>query len=153
MRTGGRTGRSGPGPSGDGGSAVSESVHADEGDRRRSRLPKLPGPSRWRFMEPVPADPEGFVGFGADLEPATLVHAYRQGVFPWPHPGAPLPWFCPDPRGVLVPADIQVSRSLRQRLRRSGWDTTVDRAFGAVIVACARARGRNRDDSWITSRM
>jgi leucyl/phenylalanyl-tRNA--protein transferase len=128
-------------------------VDADGGGEGRPRLPKLPGPSRWRFMEPALADPEGFVGFGADLEPATLVHAYRQGVFPWPHPGAPLPWFCPDPRGVLVPGRIRIARSLRQRLRRSGWETTVDRAFGAVIAACAKARGRNRDDTWITGRM
>ena len=127
-------------------------MHADGGDGR-ARRPRPPGPSRWRFTEPADSDPEGFVGFGADLEPATLVHAYRQGVFPWPHPGAPLPWFCPDPRGVLVPGELRVARSLRQRLRRSGWETTVDRAFAAVIAACAAARGPNRDGTWITSSM
>jgi leucyl/phenylalanyl-tRNA---protein transferase len=117
------------------------------------RRPQPLQPSRWRFMDPVVADPEGFVGVGADLEPATLVDAYRQGVFPWPHPGVPLPWFCPDPRGVLDPGAVRVSRSLRQRLRRCGWETTVDRAFPEVISACARARGPGRDDTWITARM
>lgn len=77
------------------------------------------------------------VAFGADLAPETLVHAYRAGIFPWPHPGAPLPWFSPDPRGVLFPDRLHVARSLRQRLRRCGWSTTVDADFDAVVAACA----------------
>ena len=77
------------------------------------------------------------VGFGADLKPATLVDAYRRGIFPWPHPGVALPWFSPDPRAILPLDGLRVSRSLRQRLRRSGWYTTVDGAFDAVIAACA----------------
>jgi leucyl/phenylalanyl-tRNA--protein transferase len=91
------------------------------------------------------------VGLGADLAPETLVHAYREGIFPWPHPGVPLPWFSPDPRGVLPPEGVKVPRSLRQRMRRSGWETTVDRAFGAVIAACARQRADT--GTWITGRM
>jgi leucyl/phenylalanyl-tRNA--protein transferase len=87
---------------------------------------------------------------GADLEPATLVHAYREGIFPWPQPAGPLPWFSPDPRGVLPLDGVHASRSLRQRLRRSGWDTTVDRAFDEVIAACAHRPG---EGTWITGRM
>jgi leucyl/phenylalanyl-tRNA--protein transferase len=97
----------------------------------------IPGPSRWRFPDPATAGEDGLVGIGADLEPATLLDAYRQGIFPWPHPGAPLPWFSPDPRGVIPLDGLKVSRSLRARLRRSGWETTVDRAFAAVLAACA----------------
>jgi leucyl/phenylalanyl-tRNA--protein transferase len=108
----------------------------------------LPGPSRWRFPDPAEAGEDGLVGIGADLEPATLVDAYRRGIFPWPHPGAPLPWFSPDPRGVIPPDGVVVSRSLRARLRRSGWETTVDRTFAAVIAACADRRG-----TWITPPM
>lgn len=78
------------------------------------------------------------VGFGADLKPATLVDAYRRGIFPWPHPDVALPWFSPDPRAVLHLDGLRVSRSLRQRLRRCGWSTTVDAAFEEVVVACAR---------------
>jgi leucyl/phenylalanyl-tRNA---protein transferase len=105
-----------------------------------------PGPSRWQFPDPATAGEDGLVGIGADLEPATLVDAYRRGIFPWPHPGAPLPWFSPDPRGVIPLDGLVVSRSLRARLRRSGWETTVDRAFAAVLAGCAdrpgaRARG------------
>jgi len=107
--------------------------------------------SRWRFPDPSTADRDGVVGLGADLAPGTLLHAYRQGIFPWPHPGLPLPWFSPDPRGVIPPGGVRVSRSLRQRLRRSGWETTVDRAFEAVVAACAehhRAEG-----TWILPQM
>lgn len=92
------------------------------------------------------------MGVGADLDPSTLVHAYRHGIFPWPHPGMPLPWFSPDPRGVLSPATIHVSRSLRRTLRRCGWTTTVDQAFSEVVAACARPRGDD-GDTWITRGM
>ena len=87
------------------------------------------------------------MGFGADLKPATLVDAYRRGIFPWPHPGVALPWFSPDPRAVVRLEELRVSRSLRQRLRRSGWTTTVDRAFEAVVDACARRPGG--EGTWI----
>ncbi|HKQ01578.1 MAG TPA: leucyl/phenylalanyl-tRNA--protein transferase, partial [Actinomycetes bacterium] len=68
--------------------------------------------------------------------------------FPWPHPGAPLPWFSPDPRGVIALDGVRCARSLRARLRRSGWQTTVDRAFAAVLAACA-----DRGGTWITPPM
>jgi leucyl/phenylalanyl-tRNA--protein transferase len=90
------------------------------------------------------------VGFGADLAPGTLVDAYRRGIFPWPHPGVPLPWFSPDPRGVLFLDRLHVARSLRQRLRRSRWETTVDAAFDVVIEECRR---RADDHTWITPGM
>ncbi len=77
------------------------------------------------------------MGFGADLKPSTIVDAYRRGIFPWPHPGVATPWFSPDPRAVIPLEGVHVSRSLRQRLRRSGWTTTVDAAFEAVVAACA----------------
>ena len=115
-------------------------------------MPVDPGPSEWALPDPSTSDdPSGLVGFGADLEPATLVDAYRRGMFPWPHEGVPLPWFSPDPRGVLRPKTVRVSRSLRQRLRRTGWTTTVDAAFAAVIDECA-SRPR-REGTWITKGM
>jgi len=107
--------------------------------------------SRWRFPDPSSADRDGLVGFGADLEPATLLHAYRQGIFPWPHPGMPLPWFSPDPRGVIWPDRLRVSRSLRQRLRSCGWETTVDAAFETVITACAEHE--RPEGTWIVPEM
>jgi leucyl/phenylalanyl-tRNA---protein transferase len=114
----------------------------------------VPGPSRWRFPDPAGAGEDGLVGIGADLEPATLVDAYRRGIFPWPHPGAPLPWFSPDPRGVIPLDGVAVSRSLRARLRNSGWETTVDRAFAAVLAGCADRPGALREGgTWITGPM
>ena len=106
---------------------------------------------RWRFPEPSTADGDGLVGFGADLEPETLLHAYRQGIFPWPHPGMPLPWFSPDPRGVIWPDDLRTSRSLRGRLRHCGWETTVDRAFDTVVAACAERHWS--EGTWIIPEM
>jgi leucyl/phenylalanyl-tRNA--protein transferase len=115
----------------------------------RAPPPRPVGPSVWRIPGPdeAHADAGGVVGFGADLKPATLVDAYRRGIFPWPHPGVALPWFCPDPRAVLRLDGLRVSRSLRQRLRRSGWETTVNAAFEEVVAACAsRPEG---EGTWI----
>lgn len=113
-------------------------------------------PAAWRFPDPAEADEDGIVGVGADLDPATVVHAYRNGIFPWPHPGMPLPWFSPDPRGLLTPTTLHVSRSLRRRLRRCGWTATVDRAFAEVVAGCARPRSSGddrKDATWITDAM
>jgi leucyl/phenylalanyl-tRNA--protein transferase len=109
-------------------------------------------PSAWSLPDPHHADEDGVVGVGADLAPGTLVDAYRRGIFPWPHPGVPLPWFSPDPRGLLAPGAVHVSRSLRARLRRCGWTTTVDAAFRAVVAGCAEDRGDGQG-SWITPPM
>ena len=87
------------------------------------------------------------VGFGADLKPSTLVDAYRRGIFPWPHPGVAVPWFSPDPRAVLPLDGLRVSRSLRQRIRRCGWSSTVDAAFEDVVRACADRPGG--EGTWI----
>lgn len=114
--------------------------------------PVDPGPSEWALPDPdTTDDPSGLVGFGADLEPATLVDAYRRGLFPWPHDGLPLPWFSPDPRGVIDPSRPRVSRSLRTTIRRSAWRTTVDRAFDDVVEACS-SRSR-AEGTWITRPM
>jgi leucyl/phenylalanyl-tRNA---protein transferase len=117
----------------------------------RTRPPQPVPPTAWLLPEPDEADEDGVVGVGADLSASTLVDAYRRGIFPWPHPGVPLPWFSPDPRGVLDLDGVRVSRSLRQRLRRCGWETTVDAAFPAVVRACAEDRGAV--GTWISSSM
>jgi leucyl/phenylalanyl-tRNA--protein transferase len=101
--------------------------------------------------DPSLADPLGVVAVGGDLDVSTLVDAYRQGIFPWPHAGTALPWFSPDPRSVLSPDGVRISRSLRQRLRRSGWTTTVDAAFDVVVAACAERPWR--EGTWISRSM
>ncbi len=108
-------------------------------------------PSAWQLPDPHPDDPDGVVGVGADLEPSTLVDAYRRGIFPWPHEDIPLPWFSPDPRGVIEVGAVHVSRSLVRTLRRSGWRTTVDHAFDQVVAGCAE---RPTDEgTWIVPAM
>lgn len=119
--------------------------------RLRARPPQPVPPSVWLLPDPDQADQDGVVGVGADLAPGTLVDAYRRGIFPWPHTGVPLPWFSPDPRGVLALDGVHVSRSLTRTLRRSGWTTTVDRDFAAVVRGCAE--DRDDEGTWITPAM
>jgi leucyl/phenylalanyl-tRNA---protein transferase len=106
-----------------------------------------PPATRWAFPSAHTADRAGVVGVGADLEPGTLLSAYRAGLFPMPVGGGPrLAWWSPDPRGVLPLDRLHVSRSLRQSQRR--YAVTVDAAFGAVIEACADP---SRDGGWIST--
>jgi leucyl/phenylalanyl-tRNA--protein transferase len=96
---------------------------------------------------------DDIVAVGGDLDPETLLHAYRRGVFPWPIEGLPLLWFCPRERAILERAHLHVSRSLRRSLRRSSLRFTVDQAFAAVIGACADVPRPDQDDTWITPEM
>ena len=116
------------------------------GDRRSTA--SEPAPSAWQLPPPESADEDGIVGVGADLEPGTLLHAYRSGLFPMPigtGRRAVLAWWSPDPRGVLPLDGLAVSRSLRRSCRR--YEVRVDTAFAAVVDACADERRTGR---WIT---
>jgi leucyl/phenylalanyl-tRNA--protein transferase len=111
-------------------------------------MPIEPPPSRWQLdLDPAtPAD--DLVGVGADLEPGTLLMAYRAGLFPMglgKHGKPPTGWWSPDPRGVLLPGQVKISRSLRKSLRH--FEIRVDTAFPEVVAACA---DRSRDGRWIT---
>jgi leucyl/phenylalanyl-tRNA--protein transferase len=102
------------------------------------------------FPDPREADEHGIVAIGGDLEPASLVLAYRQGIFPWPVEGLPLLWFSPAERGVLEFADLHLARSLVRERRRTTMRLSIDRAFPRVIRACARVRRRGQRGTWIT---
>ena len=109
-------------------------------------MPVEPPASRWRLPDPSSADPHGVVGVGADLEPGTLLHAYRTGLFPMPlGTHGPLGWWAPDPRAVLPLDGLVVSRSLRRSCRR--FEIRMDTAFDEVVAACADPA---RTGSWIT---
>lgn len=97
-------------------------------------------------------DPQGLLAAGGDLSPERLRAAYRRGIFPWFSPGEPVLWWSPDPREVLVPAEMHVSRSLQRTMRRGLFRVTEDVAFGEVIAACAAARGE-RTGTWISPEM
>lgn len=116
----------------------------------RMRRPRPVLPSMWALPHPSEADEDGVVGIGADLEPGTLADAYLRGMFPWPHPDMPLPWFSPDPRAIIPVDDLIVSRSLKSLIRRSSWRTTINTAFSRVMQACAI---RDDEPTWITQGM
>ncbi len=103
------------------------------------------------FPDPATAlrDPDGLLAVGGDLHPLRLLAAYRQGIFPWFSAGQPVLWWTPDPRLVLFPDELNVSRSLRKTLRGERFRATFDQRFGAVIRACAEPRPK-ADGTWIT---
>jgi leucyl/phenylalanyl-tRNA--protein transferase len=110
-------------------------------------VPSEPPLTPWQFPPATEADEHGVVGVGADLEPGTLLAAYRNGMFPMPIPGRRrLAWWSPDPRGVLPLDRLVMSRSLRRSVRR--YEVTVDVAFADVVRACAAP---DRDGGWITA--
>jgi leucyl/phenylalanyl-tRNA--protein transferase len=97
-------------------------------------------------------DPPGLLAGGGDLSPARLVAAYSRGIFPWFSTGEPVLWWSPDPREVLFPAEIHVSRSLRKVIARGDFEVTENRDFAAVVEGCATARGA-MTGTWITTEM
>jgi leucyl/phenylalanyl-tRNA--protein transferase len=111
--------------------------------------PPAPLPAcRFRFPDPARADAGGLVAHGGDLEPATLIAAYRQGIFPWPSDEEALLWWSPDPRAILPLDALHVSRSLTRTLRQGRFRLTINAAFAAVIDGCAA-----RTETWITPGM
>lgn len=96
-------------------------------------------------------DPDGLLAVGGNLEPDTLVRAYRIGVFPWYEQGQPVLWWSPTVRGVLIPGQEHVSRSLRKYWRKTPFRFTSDRAFEDVIRGCASRPGDT--GTWITPAM
>lgn len=100
-------------------------------------------------VERALADPDGLLAIGGDLSPLRILSAYRRGIFPWYSEGQPILWWSPDPRCIIYPGQMKISRSLRKSWRNKGFRITCDRAFGDVIHACAEPRQGVRD-TWIT---
>jgi leucyl/phenylalanyl-tRNA--protein transferase len=96
--------------------------------------------------------PNGLLAVGGDLTPERLLSAYGRGIFPWFEAPQPVLWWTPDPRSVLFPDDLHISRSLRKTLRRDAFELTVDRQFNRVIRACAEAREAG-PGTWIDDAM
>lgn len=97
------------------------------------------------------AEDIGLLAIGGDLNPQRLLLAYSLGIFPWYNPGEPILWWSPDPRCVLFPGNIHISRSLRRALKRSELSVTFDQDFPGVVRAC---RGMRSDEgTWITPEM
>jgi leucyl/phenylalanyl-tRNA--protein transferase len=107
--------------------------------------PVEPSPTSWAFPAAESADRHGLIGVGADLEPGTLLNAYRHGIFPMPVGRRQVGWWSPDPRAIVPLDGLRVTRSLRRS--RSNFEVRLNTAFVDVIRACADPR---RDGGWIT---
>ncbi len=97
-------------------------------------------------------EPDGLLAVGGDLTSKRILSAYRRGIFPWYSDKQPILWWSPDPRTVLFPARLKLSRSLRKTLRKAHFDVTMDQMFPDVIAACAAQRPGS-SGTWITEAM
>jgi leucyl/phenylalanyl-tRNA--protein transferase len=95
---------------------------------------------------------DGILAVGGDLSPGRLIEAYTNGIFPWYSSDTPILWWSPDPRFVIYPDAVKVSKSMRQVLRRNIFDIRYDTSFREVIIACSKER-KHEKGTWITSEM
>lgn len=112
-------------------------------------IPWLNRDSPFPPLEFAMEQPNGLLCVGGDLSPSRLLEAYRQGIFPWYSDGDPILWWSPDPRMVLFPEALRVTRSLDKVLRNRAYEVRFDTAFDAVIEACSLPR-RSQSGTWIT---
>jgi leucyl/phenylalanyl-tRNA--protein transferase len=104
------------------------------------------------FPQPTLASQSGILAVGGDLSPERLLTAYRQGIFPWFSEGEPIIWWSPDPRCILLPEKLKVSRSMKQVLRKGIFHVTYDCAFKETMLGCRDPR-KDQDSTWITKDM
>lgn len=95
------------------------------------------------------AGPDGLLAIGGDLSPARLLEAYRHGIFPW-YEGSPVLWWCPNPRFVLFPDELKISKSIKPLLNRQAFTFTINKAFAEVIHHCKNSYRPGQDGTWIT---
>ncbi len=105
------------------------------------------------FPPPELAEDNGLLAVGGDLSELRLLLAYSMGIFPWYSEGDPILWWTPDPRLVLLPEDLKISRSLRQTISKGIFKVTFDTVFEQVIKKCASVHQRDKGDTWITNEM
>lgn len=99
------------------------------------------------------ADEQGLLAIGGELTVERLIAAYQRGIFPWYDESQPLLWWCPDPRMVLFPQKLKVSKSMRKLLRQEAFRVTYNEEFEAVIDNCAAVRRKGQHGTWITPEM
>ena len=110
-------------------------------------------PKEFFFPPASDAEPNGLLGYGGDLHPTRLLIAYQCGIFPWYSEGQPILWFSPDPRYVLDPSKLRISRSLKKVVRKGVYTITMDQAFEEVIQNCSAIARPRQYGTWITSEM
>lgn len=99
------------------------------------------------------ATPEGLLAAGGDLSPKRVLYAYQNGIFPWYDSDQPILWWTPDPRFVLYPHKLKVSKSTKQILKNQSFEITINRNFRDVIKACANVKREAQSGTWITDEM
>lgn len=102
------------------------------------------------FPSPEQASPEGIVAVGGDLHPDRVMLAYRKGIFPWFESDDFLLWWSPDPRMVLFPDQLKISKSMRSVIRKKKFEVTFNKAFDQVVEACAKVKRFGQNGTWIT---
>lgn len=105
------------------------------------------------FPPPQFADPDGLLAVGGDLSSERLLEAYSNGIFPWYVESSPILWWSPDPRFVLFPDELKISRSLKQTIKKGFFTITTDRAFEMVIKCCAEIERKGSHGTWLTDEM
>jgi len=120
--------------------------------QRENHMPKILKAEGERFPPVQYARGDGLLATGGDLSPARLLAAYRQGIFPW-YDSPPVLWWFPDPRFVMFPAELHVSGSMKQFLRKDPFTYSVNAAFQRVMRCCGTANRKGQSGTWITEQM
>ena len=106
-----------------------------------------------KFPNVSAATKDGLLAIGGDLSPERLLLAYQQGIFPWYSKDDPILWWSPDPRFVLFPKKLKISKSMKQVLRNNNYSVTINQAFEDVIYLCATVKRDGQYKTWITDKM
>ncbi|OYX23010.1 MAG: leucyl/phenylalanyl-tRNA--protein transferase [Flavobacteriales bacterium 32-35-8] len=106
-----------------------------------------------KFPDVNEATKEGLLAIGGDLSLERLIHAYKHGIFPWFSQGDPILWWSPNPRFVLFPENLKISKSMKQLLRNNDFTVTVNQAFKEVITECSKVKRNGQEGTWITGGM
>ena len=115
-------------------------------------LPTMDGKEEFPPIEEALSEPNGLLAFGGDLQPETLIKAYSHGIFPWFSEQEPILWWSPNPRMVLFPEKLHLSRSFKRALKKTQYTVHFDRDFSGVINQCAKTR-KDGLGTWITQEM
>jgi leucyl/phenylalanyl-tRNA--protein transferase len=116
-------------------------------------MPVYQLPNELIFPSPENAEPDGLLAVGGDLSLKRILLAYHLGIFPWYLENSPILWWSPDPRLILEPKDLKVSKRLIRIIKKGSFAITLDQAFNEVIRSCAQARRRNGQGTWIVDAM
>jgi leucyl/phenylalanyl-tRNA---protein transferase len=117
------------------------------------RVAAIDGDCEFPPLSQALTEPNGLLAIGGDLSAARLLSAYRQGIFPWFNAAEPILWWSPNPRMVLFPDELKISKSLAKTLKNNAFETRIDTAFQAVITACGQTPRESQGGTWISPGM